>query len=196
LGDGRSATEFSYRIPKLRDWVTAYGEAFNEDETSPLLFIRKAAFQGGLYFPKLPKLPKLDLRLEGGTTSPVGYPDCNGCFYYNLQYINGYTNRGVPIGTWIGRAAQGELLQTHYWLSPKKKIGVELRHRKIDRQFLPQGGTQNDVALNADLFAGAGFRFSGNLQYERFLIPIMAPSSQTNIAVGLQVSFWPKANAH
>jgi hypothetical protein len=196
LGDGRSATEFSYRIPKLRDWVTAYGEAFNEDETSPLLFIRKAAFQGGLYFPKLPKLPKLDLRLEGGTTSPVDYPDCNGCFYYNLQYINGYTNHGAALGTWIGRAAQGELLQTNYWLSPKKKIGVEFRHRKIDRQFLPQGGTQNDVALNADFFAGPGFRFSGNVQYERWLIPLLATNRQSNVVASFQFSFWPQIHAH
>jgi Capsule assembly protein Wzi/PAP2 superfamily len=191
LGDGRSAVEFSYRIPKLRDWLTAYGEALTEDETQPLLFIRKSAFQGGLYFTKLPRLRKLDLRLEGGTTSPVDYRDCNGCFYYNLQYINGYTSHGAALGTWIGRAAQGEFLQTTYWLSPKTKIGLEFRHRKIDRQFLPQGGTQNDIALSTDLFVGPGFRVSGKLQYERWLVPLLAASPQSNVTANFQLSFWP-----
>ncbi len=196
LGDGRSAMDFSYRIPKLRDWLTAYGEALTEDEVSPLLFIRKSAFQGGLYFAKLPKLRKLDLRLEGGTTSPIDYPDCNGCFYYNLQYINGYTNHGAALGTWIGRAAQGEFLQANYWLSAKTKVGLEFRHRKIDRQFLPDGGTQNDIALSTDLFAGPGFRLSGKLQYERWLVPLVASSRQSNVTADFQFSFWPGVRAH
>jgi hypothetical protein len=196
LGDGRSAVDFSYRIPKLRDWLTAYGEAFTEDEISPIAYPGKSTFQGGLYFARLPKLPKLDLRLEGGSTSPVNYDACNGCFYYNVQYLNGYTNHGSLIGTWVGRAAQGELMQTNYWLAPRKRIGLELRHRKVDRQFLPQGGTQNDVAVNADFFTGPGFRFSGSLQYERWLVPLLAANRQSNVAASFQFSFWPEVHVH
>ncbi len=190
LGDGRTTADFSYRVPGLRDWLTAYGEAFSEDEVSPIPYMRKSASQGGLYFAKLPAVSKLDLRLEGGYTSPVnGY--CADCFYSNAQYISGYNNGGRLIGTWIGRAAQGELVRSNYWLSPRKKIGVELRHRKIDRQYLPQGGTQNDVAVNADIFAGPGFRFTGNVQYERWQIPLLASTRQSNVSASLQFSFWP-----
>jgi membrane-associated phospholipid phosphatase len=196
LGDGRSAVDFSYRIPKLRDWLTAYGEAFTEDEISPIAYPGKSTFQGGLYFARLPRIPKLDLRLEGGSTSPVNYDACNGCFYYNLQYLNGYTNHGSLIGTWVGRAAQGELMQTNYWLAPRKRIGLELRHRKVDRQFLSQGGTQNDVAVNADFFTGPGFRFSGSLQYERWLVPLLAANRQSNVAASFQFSFWPEVHVH
>jgi membrane-associated phospholipid phosphatase len=192
LGDGRSSMDFSYRIPGLRDWVTFYGDAFSEDEVSPLLFMRKSAFQGGLYFPKLPKLSKLDLRVDGGTTSPVDWAPCNGCFYWNLQYVNGYTNNGVPIGTWLGRAAQGEQLRSTYWISPRKKIGMEFRHRKIDRLFLPQGGTQNDVGVNADFFLKPGFQFSTIVQYERWLIPLLATHPESNFSVSFQFAFWPR----
>ena len=193
LGDGRTTADFSYRVPELRDWLTAYGEIFSEDEVSPIPYIRKSAFQGGLYLAKLPGVPKLDLRLEGGSTSPVnGY--CSACFYSNAQYVSGYNNDGRLIGTWIGRAAQGELVRTDYWLSPRKKIGLELRHRKIDRQYLPQGGTQNDIGVNADIFTGAGFRFSGNVQYERWQIPLLASTRQSNVAVSFQLGFWPTAH--
>ena len=195
LGDGQTFADFAYRIPKLRDWVTLYGEAFSKDEPSPIPYMQKSAFQGGLYFAKLPAIPRLDLRLEGGSTVPYhGYFSVDG-FYANAEYVNGYTNDGKLTGTWIGRAAQGELIRTCYWLNGKSKIGLELRHRKIDRQYLPQGGNQNDVAVNADIFAGSGFRFSGNLQYERWLIPLLATNRQSNMAASFEFGFWPQRHS-
>jgi hypothetical protein len=195
LGDGRTASDFSYRIPKLRDWLTFYGEAFSEDEPNPIPYMRKSVFQGGLYFAKIPMVPRLDLRVEGGTTVPYNGNWCTSCFYFNGQYLNGYTNDGRLIGTWIGRASQGELIQTSYWLAPRKKIGLEMRHRTIDRAYLPQGGNQNDVAVNADIYTREGFRFSGNLQYERWQIPLLATYRQDNVAVSFEIGFWPQGHS-
>jgi len=197
LGDGRTSADFAYRIPKMRDWLTLYGEAMSEDQPSPIPYMTKSIFQGGLYFAKIPRIPKIDLRLEGGSTSAVGYnSEPPGYFYWNAQYVNGYTNNGGFIGSWLGRAAQGEAIRTNYWLSGKSKIGLELRHRKVDRQFLPQGGTQNDVAVNADIFLGPGFRFSGNVQYERWQIPMLATNRQSNVAASFEFGFWPVAHHH
>jgi membrane-associated phospholipid phosphatase len=195
LGDGRAALDFDYRIPKLRNWLSVYGDAFQEDEISPLNRPYKAAFQTGLYLAKVPKIAKLDFRVEGGTTSPINFPTCSNCYYSNSQYLNGYTNNGELMGTWIGRAAQGEAIRSNYWFSPQKKIGIELRHRKIDQQYLPQGGTQNDVAVNADFFTKAGFRFSGTAQYERWQIPLLAANGQSNVTASFQLGYWPKGHA-
>jgi hypothetical protein len=192
LGDGRSGLDFAYRIPRLRNWLTLYGDAFQEDEISPLNRPYKSAFQTGLYLARVPKIQKLDFRIEGGTSSPVNFPTCNGCYYSNSQYLNGYTNDGKLMGTWIGRASQGEMVRSTYWLAPQRKISLELRHRVIDRQFLPQGGTQNDIAVNSDLLVKSGFRLSGTLQYERWQIPLLAANRQSNIAASFQFSFWPK----
>jgi hypothetical protein len=191
LGDGRSVVDFSYRIPKLRNWLTLYGEGFSEDEVSPLNTAGKSVWQGGLYAAKLPKLNRIDLRVEGGSTSPVDFASCNGCFYHNFQYVNGYTNDSQLMGTWIGRAAQGEALWSNYWFSATKKIGIELKHRKVDGQFLPQGGTQNDVAVTSDFLSKSGLRFSGTLQYERWQIPLLATNQQSNVTATVQFSFWP-----
>jgi hypothetical protein len=111
--------------------------------------------------------------------------------YSNAQYVSGYTNEGRLIGTWIGRAAQGEQIRANYWLVARKKIGLELRHRILDPGYLPQGGSQNDVAVNADIFAGPGFRFTGNVQYERWRIPLLAATPQSDVSVSFQFSFWP-----
>ncbi len=193
LGDGRSAVDFAYRVPKLRDWITFYGDAFQEDEISPLNRPYKSAFQTGLYFTQIPKISKLDLRIEGGTTSPVNFPSCNGCFYSNSQYLNGYTNNGELLGTWLGRAAQGESVHSTYWLSATKRVGIEVRHRKLDRQFLPLGGTQNDVAINSDFLLKSGIRLTGMLQYEKWQIPLLAPNLRSNLTASFQVGFWPQA---
>ena len=193
LGDGRSVVDFSYRIPGLRNWATLYGEEFTEDEISPLPYPRKSAFQGGLYLAQMPNIPKLDFRLEGGTTSPVDFPNCNGCFYHNFQYVNGFTNGGQLMGTWIGRAAQGESVSSTYWFSATHKICVEMRHRKIDREFLPLGGTQNDLRVNSDFLLRSGVRLSGIFQYERWNIPLLATMPQSNVTASFQIGYWPRA---
>jgi membrane-associated phospholipid phosphatase len=192
LGDGRSVADFSYRIPKLRNWLTFYGEGFSEDEVSPLNTPEKSVWQGGLYFAQVPRIRKLDVRLEGGMTSPVDFPNCNGCFYHNFQYVNGFTNGGQLMGTWIGRAAQGESISSTYWLSATRKIGFQMRHRKVDRQFLPLGGTQNDVQVNSDFLLRSGLRLSGTLQYERWNIPLLATNRQSNVTATFEIGYWPK----
>jgi len=114
LGDGRSGADFSYRVPKLRNWLSFYGEAMSEDQPSPIPYMRQSIFQGGLYFAKIPRIPKVDLRLEGGSTSAVNYDvEPGGYFYWNSQYVDGYTNNGRTIGSWIGRTAQGESVLTN-----------------------------------------------------------------------------------
>lgn len=194
LGDGRTSADFSYRLPGFRNWLTLYGETLSEDEPSPIPYMRRNASQGGLYLAKVPGISKLDLRVEGGYTNPPAF--CGICIYYNGQYSSGYNNDGRLIGTWIGRAAQGEQILANYWLSPRNKIGVELRHRKLDPGYVPQGGTQNDIALNADIFAGPGFRVTGDIQYERWQIPFLAVNTQSDVAASIQFSFWPTPHKH
>jgi hypothetical protein len=195
VGDGRVSWDFTYRIPKARHWLTLYGDILEEDEPFPINHLEKAAFQGGLYFAQIPKAPRVDLSLEGGSTSPVGFPACNACYYNNLQYVSGYVNQGNLIGSWIGRAAQGEAVRSNYWFRPKQKLGVEMRHRAIDRTYLPGGGSQNDVAVTVDFLLKSGLRFSGALQYERWQVPILAMGPQSNVSASFQFGYWPRAHA-
>lgn len=191
-GDRRSDVDFSYKVPGLRNWLTFYGDAFTEDEFSPLNYPRKSAFRGGIYLPRIPGVPKLDLRLEGGSTVPPDFPTCNGCFYVNGHYPDGsYINFGNIIGSWLGRAGQGEQGWITYWLSSRNKIQFNCRHQKIDTFYLPQGGTLNDGGVKADFWLGAKVTLSGSAQYEKWNYPVLAPLPRTNVATSVQLTFWP-----
>ena len=192
ITDPRSGVDFSYRIPGLRKWLTFYGDAFTEDEPSPLAYPRKSAIQGGLYMPQIPGIPKLDLRLEGGTTAPVDFPECHGCFYTNDRYPGGsYLNGGNLIGSWLGRGGQGERVWSTYWLSSRNKIQFRFHHQKVDGDYLPHGGTLNDGGVNVDFQVRPDVTVSGFVQYVKWNYPILSPGVQSNVTTSLQLTFWP-----
>ena len=191
-GDRRSGVEFSYRVPGLRNWLTFYGDAFTEDEFSPLGYPRKSAIEGGIYMPRVPGIPKLDLRLEGGTTAPVDFPECAGCFYVNGRYPGGsYVNGGNLIGSWLGRGGQGERAWSTYWVSPRNKIQFQYRHQKVDGDYLPHGGTLNDGGVNVEFQVRPEVTLSGLVQYEKWNYPILAPEPKSNWATSVGLTFWP-----
>jgi len=193
ITDPRSGIDFAYKVPGLRNWLTLYGDAFTEDEISPLGYPRKSAFEGGIYLARIPGLPKLDLRLEGGTTAPVDFNGgCAGCFYVNSRYPGGsYVNGGNLIGSWLGRGGQGEQAWSTYWLSPRNKIQLHYRHQKVDGDYLPRGGTVNDGGVNAEFQLNPELTVSGSVQYEKWNFPLLAPAVQSNVTTSLQLTFWP-----
>ena len=72
-GDRRSGMDWSYRVPRMRDRVTFYGDAFADDQISPIAYWDRSAIRAGLYFSHVPGIPKLDLRAEGVYTDlPAG----------------------------------------------------------------------------------------------------------------------------
>jgi hypothetical protein len=191
-GDIRSGVDFSYKIPGMRKWLTFYGDAFDEDEYSPLGYPRKSAFQGGLYMPRIPGVPKLDLRIEGGMTTPPDFPDCNGCFYQNTRFVNSYTNGGNLMGTSVGRASQGEQAWSTYWLGSRNTIQVNYRHRKLDSQFISGGGTVNDAGVRANFWFNNKFSLSGSVQYEKWQIPMLDSLVRSNLTTSVELGFWPR----
>ena len=97
--------DWTYRVPKMRDWVTFYGDAFADDQISPIAYWDRSAIRAGLFFSHVPRIPKLDLRFERVvyTDLPAGGALSHGFFYFNDRYLNGYTNHGQLLASWIGR---------------------------------------------------------------------------------------------
>ena len=192
ITDPRSSVDFTYRIPWLRNRLSLFGDAFTEDEYSPLAYPRKSAFQGGIYLPRVPGVPKLDLHIEGGSTSPTDFQGCAGCFYQNGLFVNSYTNRGNLMGTWIGRASQGEQAWSTYWITSRDTIQFNYRHREIDSKFIPNGGTVNDGGVKTDIWLNTTTELSGSVQFEKWNIPVLAATSQSNWTTSIGIRFWPR----
>jgi hypothetical protein len=200
-GDRRSGLDFTLRIPRVKDGLSFYTEAFVEDEFSPIAYWRNAAIWSGLYLAQVPKLNKLDFRVEAGYTDlPSGLQNGtpqshygNGVFYSNGRYPDGsYLNNGNLLGNWMGRESQGVEAWSNYRFSPRSFIQASFRHQKVSQQFMPGGGSLTDVSLSANLWLRNDLSVSGSVQYERWLYPIITPGAQTNLTTSLQMVFWPQ----
>jgi membrane-associated phospholipid phosphatase len=195
-GSAHSGVDFTYKIPGLRRWVSLYGDAMTTDEYSPLGYPRKSIYQGGIYIPRIPGIPKLDLRMEGGSTEPADFGTCVGCFYYNDRFKEGYTNNGNLMGTWLGRAGQGEQAWSTYWLSSRNTIQFHYRHQKAVANFVPSGGTINDAGVSANVWLKTNLELTGLVQYEKWSYPILASGPQTNVTSSLGINFMPGGEHH
>ncbi len=192
-GDRRSGIDWSYRLPKLRDWVTFYGDAFADDEITPLAYIDRSAIRAGLYFSHLPGLPKLDLRAEGVYTDlPAGGALSHGFFYFNDRYLNGYTNQGQLLGSWIGRQGQGAQGWANYWFSARNRLQLNFRHQKVSHEFFTGGGTLTDVGVRNDYWLRPSLGISTTLQYERWLFPVIQANASRNVSATVEIQFQPQ----
>ena len=192
-GDRRSGFDLSYRLPWLRNWATFYADGFNEDQFSPVAYWDRAAWIGGLYISHFPKVPKLDLRMEGVYTDlPVGGLIGPGYWYFNDTYRSGYTNYGNLIGSWIGRGGQGAQAWSNYWFSPKNRLQLNFRHEKISKDYISGGGSLTDAGVLTDYWMRPNLKLSASVQYERWLIPTIQVNESRNVAVSVGVLFQPQ----
>jgi membrane-associated phospholipid phosphatase len=179
----------SYRLPKLRDWVTLYIDGMAYDEPNPIAYPQDSAFNPGLYFPKLPKLHNLDLRVEGIYTNVPGFPFL-GPYYSNERYAQGYTNYWQIIGSWVGRQGDGVQAWSTYWFSPRNKLDLGYRRQWVDPVLLG-GGNLNDFSASVDWTFKHDLQLSSMVQYERWNFPLLGPSPVSNVAASLQLMYWP-----
>jgi membrane-associated phospholipid phosphatase len=194
-GSRRSGLDFSYRIPGLRDKMTFYAEGLAEhDEISPLLGPDVAAWLAGVYIPSLPKIPKLDLRLEGGYTDPPNglFDVAYGAFYWDGTWITGFQNAGHLMGSWMGRQGQGEQAWSTYWFTPRNKLQFGFRHQKVSQQFVTDGGTLADVNVRGEFWPRSTVGISSWVQYERWLFPVIQPNSTRNVTAAVEILLTPK----
>jgi Capsule assembly protein Wzi/PAP2 superfamily len=192
-GDRRSGMDWSYRLPKLREWVTFYGDAFAEDQFSPIAYWDRSAIRGGLYFSHLPKLPRLDLRMEGVYTDiPAGGALSGGFNYFNFRFKEGYTNDGQLLGSWIGREGQGAQAWANYWFGARDRLQVNFRHQKVSQQFVPEGGTLTDIGVRGDYWPSRTLGLSASFQYERWLFPVIQPGPQHDVSASIGIQVQPQ----
>jgi hypothetical protein len=186
-----SECDVTYRVPGLRNWMQIYGDFMVIDEYSPIGSTRPA-INPGIYFPRLPRLHNLDVRLEGVTTDlniPARYSP--GAFYWDTRYRSGYTNDGNLIGSWIGRSGRGEQAWVTYHFSPRSDVQLAYRQNSVDGSFL-KGGRLQDVALRANAMLGDSTGLSASVQYESWHFPLLLPVQQSNFTASFQLTFWPK----
>jgi membrane-associated phospholipid phosphatase len=193
-GNRTSGLDFSYRLPRLRDWLTFYGDGYTDDQFSPIAYVDRSSWHAGLYLSHVPWLHNMDLRGEGIYTDvpPGGGPITPGTFYFNGTWRSGYTNNGNLIGSWVGRGGQGAQAWTNYWFNARNRVQFNFRHQKVSQVFVPGGGTLTDVGARGDYWVRRYLSLSATVQYERWLFPVIQPNAATNVSATVQILFQPQ----
>jgi hypothetical protein len=185
-----SEFDFSYRIPHLRKWLTVYTDTMVVDEFSPIGSTRPT-LNPGIYLPQIPKIPKMELRAEGLHESLTD-EFAPGFVYYGLRrYRSGYTNDGILMGSWIGRAGRGGQAWLTYSFTPRSKFQLEYRHQEVSKLFVG-GGRLVDYSAHGDFMLSSNIAVSGLLQYEQWKFPVLSAIKQSNVVASIQMTFYPK----
>jgi hypothetical protein len=197
-GARHSSFDFNYRLPFVRNWLTLYSDSIVHDDASPIDAPRHAALNPGLYLSHFPKLPKLDLRVEGVDTAPSipGKYKGGQYIYWEAEYHQVYTNKGYLFGSWIGREGKGGQAWLTYWLDPQSRLMLGYRNEKETIDFIPGGTTQNDFNAQAIVRVKKDLELNAFAQYERWNEPILKPGTQNQFTGSAQLTWYPRLNWH
>jgi membrane-associated phospholipid phosphatase len=192
--------DFSYQVPRLRNWLTFYDDVLLPEDNptlldmsqSPIYAPKRVAQRPGLYLARVPGVSKLDVRVEGVYTDPPTARSVDGRYvYWNDFYHDLYTNDGNIIGDWIGRDGVGVQAWSTYWLTPRTSFELGYRHAKVDSSFIPGGETINDGSLSVNWRLPSDLTLSVFVQYEKWFAPILAPGPRTDVTSAVEVQFSP-----
>lgn len=188
---GARFTTFDFNW-QVGSWAALYVDMLTHDELLPLVTFRRTAFNPGVYLSHFPHIPKLDFRVEGLTTNRQTY-SAGGAyfFYYEVLYRNLYLNNDNLIGNWIGRDANGYAAWTTYTINPLASIQFSYRGMKVSKEYIPFGTTQNVGSVAAIFRVQKQWEVKSFLQYEKWLVPILNPTRQTDVALSVQLTWFP-----
>ncbi len=195
-GDRKSNFDFTWRLPFLSKLVTLYADAYSDDDPSPIDAPRRAVWNPGIYFARLPLLPHMDLRVEAVSSEGLAHDFGGQHFFMNNQYLDSNTNKSFLLGNAIGRDGRAIEGRTSYWFSARTRVETGYRQNKISTLFLPGGGTITDGFVNASYAFNSHWQAQFFTQYERFLIPSYLSGSQHNTSGWLQLVWNPDLHLH
>jgi hypothetical protein len=172
--------DFAYRLPFLRNWLTLYSDSEVHDDVSPIDAPRRAAIRPGIYLSHVPGVPKLDLRLEAVSTDPSISNSNGGHFMYvETIQLQGYTNKGMLFGDWIGREDKGGQAWITYHLSGNEWLQVSARNQKAAKDFIAGGTTIDDLTFRAVKRVKRDLEIDGNFTMEHWKAPIYPTGTPT-----------------
>jgi hypothetical protein len=193
-GDSNSSFDWTFNVPKLRNYLVFYGELYADDDFVPFQNPPKNPYRPGIYVTRLPHLPKLDFHLEAASTESPGLRDNHGNLnYWNYKYRDGYTNSGNLIGNTVGRMGRSIQCWVNYWVSPRNVVQFTYRHNTVSRDFVPQGGAWQDYSVQNNMTLRSGIYVRSRLLVEHISrYPLLFSGSRNNLAVVLEFGFLPQ----
>ncbi len=185
----------SYRLPFVRRYLTFYVDSIAHDDVTPISAPRRAALPHRSLLAQVPKLKKLDFRVEAVSTDPGVSRSNGGQFnYFETIQRQGYTNKGFIMGDWIGREAKGGQAWLTYHLSGNEWVQLEYLNKKTPKDFIASGTTQNSFTVSVVKRLRPEIELNAWMQYERWKAPVYRTGLQSNTTTTVQLTWFPKLN--
>jgi membrane-associated phospholipid phosphatase len=195
-GDSRTSVDWTWRVPGLHDRLTFYGELEDDDDPIPLQNLTKNVVRPGVYFPRLPFLPRWDLHFEyTSSTSPgrASFQNHGDLNYWNLEFPDGYTNDGDLMANTVGREGVSLQAWIRYWASPRRTLDFSWKQNIVLNDYVPGGGKWQDYQASYSVTRRSGLYFKGLLQFEHiFAYPLLFPGSRNNLVASVELGFLPQ----
>jgi hypothetical protein len=196
-GDNETEMDWTFYVPKVRNYVVLYGDAYAEDTITPIIDPARNPWHPGLYITRIPGIHNLDFHIEGVSTEEAGFfnnQGNHGIFnYWNFQYQDGNTVNGNLIGNTVGRDGRAIRSWFTYWISPQNTLQFVYKHNTVSTDFIPGGGAWQDYGLRSEMHFRGGAYVKGEVQYENISrYPLLFNGRQRNITAILEVGFAPR----
>jgi membrane-associated phospholipid phosphatase len=196
-GDTESEMDWTFYVPKTRNYIVLYGDAYAEDDFLPIQNPARNPWHPGLFISRIPGIPKLDFHIEGVSTEQQGTFRSNtnlGKFnYWNETYHEGNTNDGFLMGNTVGRDGRQILCWTTYSFSSREMLQFIYEHNTVAADFMPRGAAWQDYTLRSEVYLRSGLYVKSKLQYENITrYPLLYARPQKNVSATIEVGFLPE----
>ena len=191
---------FSWRLPFVSHHLTLYTDSVSHDDVSPISAPRRASYRPGIYLSQVPRIPKLDFRVEGVSTDCSTLACVHGSAnYWEVVQRQGYTNKGFIMGDWIGREAMGGQAWLTYHFSADQWVQMEYLKKRTPSDFIPGGTSQNQYKVDVLKRLGKDVQLDAWAQIERWKAPIYIQkggnAANFDSAIAVQLTWFPKLHA-
>jgi hypothetical protein len=187
---------FAWRLPFVSHHLTLYADSLVHDDVSPVSAPRHAGYRTGLYLSQVPGATRFDFRVEGAFTDVKDKFDSNGQYLYReAVQQEAYSNSGQLFGDVVGREGKGGQAWLTYHLSGNEWLQASFTNRKSDKDFIPQGTTQNDLTFAAVKRLAPDVELNASLQLERWKVPAYRPGPHDNATLAFKVTWYPKLHS-
>jgi membrane-associated phospholipid phosphatase len=196
-GDNDTEMDWTFYVPKVRNYIVLYGDAYAEDTATPILDPARNPWHPGLYLTRIPGIHNLDFHIEGVSTEEAGVFNNSGNHgifnYWNQGYEDGNSVYRNLIGNTVGR--DGRTIQSWltYWISPRDTVQFIYKHNSVSSDFIPGGGAWQDYGLRTEFSLKSGVYLKSEVQYEHIShYPILFNGRQRNITAIVELGFSPR----
>ena len=198
-GDTESQMDWTFFVPKTRNYLVLYGEGYAEDDVLPIQNPVRNPWHPGLFITRIPGIPKLDFHIESvsteqnGLTPAAGGGNHGNFNYWNQNYPDGNTNYAFLAGNTVGRDGRAIRSWFTYWISASDTLQVSYKRSTVSSDYVPGGAAWQDYGVRNELTMKNGFYFKGEVQYEHISsYPLLFNGPQRNITALVEVGFYPE----